>query len=379
MPRTNLNKPQTILQKIINIPWLFVWEIVIIAAIGFAMLYSAAGGEWGRWAMPQLQRFVVFFVVMLVIALIRIEWILRFAYIAYAAGIILLLLVEFSGTSAMGAKRWVTISGFTLQPSELMKVLLVVALARYFHCMHYKDIPHKLYLVPPLLLVLLPVALVLKQPDLGTAIIILAIGGAVFFLAGIKLWKFGVVIASGLTAIPFIWHYLHDYQKKRILTFLNPESDPLGAGYNILQSQIAIGSGGFAGKGFLSGSQNQLNFLPEKHTDFVFTMLTEELGFLGGVGVILLYAIIITHGIIIALNSENHFGRLLASGVMVIMFLHVFINIAMVMGMIPVVGAPLPFLSFGGTMLVTMLAGCGLVLNTNVNRNKILSRNLKKV
>lgn len=373
--RIDRQAPHSMIKKFLSIDWMLVLVIIIMASIGFAMMYSAANGNTAQWMLPQMKRFAVFFVGMIAIIFIPLRWVLRWAYLAYVGALILLVMVEYQGVAAMGAKRWISIAGFYLQPSELMKVCLVLALARYFHYMHYKDIGRILYMVPPIIMALLPCMLILMQPDLGTALILLIVGGALFFAAGVKLWKFGVVLASGVVSVPFIWHHLHAYQKQRVLTFLDPERDALGAGYNIIQSQIAIGSGGVTGKGFMSGSQNQLNFLPEKHTDFVFTMLSEELGFIGGAIIILLYAVIIGYGIMIGTNSRSHFGQLLAIGVTTVFFAHVFINIAMVMGMIPVVGAPLPLLSFGGTMMMTILFAYGLVLNVSVNNHLVLERN----
>ncbi|MCH2038156.1 MAG: rod shape-determining protein RodA, partial [Rickettsiales bacterium] len=251
------------------------------------------------------------------------------------------------------------------------------ALARYFHGIHHKDITNIFPFIPPVLFVLIPFVLVLRQPDLGTAVILLLVGGVIFFVAGLSMWVFGAIGVSGLLAIPVIWHFMHDYQKQRVKTFLNPEDDPLGAGYNIIQSQIAIGSGGFSGKGYMSGSQNQLSFLPEKHTDFIFTMLSEEFGFVGSVTIIVLYALIILQGITIALSSSSTYGRLLAMGIISIFSLHVFINMAMVMGLIPIVGAPLPLLSYGGTMMMTMLIGFGIILNVYLNRNRQLHYTVK--
>lgn len=374
MSRDEAHKVRSVVQKFFKINWGLIVLLAIMACIGFAMMYSAANGDGAQWMYPQMKRFAVFFVVMLCLIFVPIRWILSLSYVPYIVALILLVVVEFQGVKAMGAQRWISIAGFTLQPSELMKICLVLALARYFHFMHYRDTKHLLHLLVPILLVLLPAVLILKQPDLGTAFILMVVGGSLFFATGVKWWKFGVVIASGLAAIPFIWHSLHEYQKKRVLTFLDPERDPLGAGYNIIQSQIAIGSGGLSGKGFMSGSQNQLNFLPEKHTDFIFTMLSEELGFIGGALIIVLYGMIIFYGLWIALQSQSHYGRLLVTGITTVFSLHVFINIAMVMGLIPVVGAPLPLLSFGGTMMMTILLGYGLVLNVSVNDNLWLER-----
>lgn len=368
-----------ILPKILSLNWSYIFLITLISSIGFAVLYSAAKGSFAPWASKQMLRFIVFFPIMILIAIIDIRVWLKYAYVIY--GIVLLLLVlvhvDLFNVTAMGATRWVKIGPLTIQPSELMKISLVFALARYFHYTSITNIHRIVHLITPVGIIAIPLLLTLLQPDLGTALIMGMVGGIIFFIAGVRIWKFVVVGGAALASLPVLWHFMHDYQKKRVLTFLNPDSDPLGAGYNILQSKIAIGSGGFAGKGFLDGSQSQLSFLPEKQTDFIFTMLAEEFGFLGGISVILLFGIVITYGVLIAVQSTNHFGRLMALGMTSVLSLHVFVNIAMVMGMIPVVGAPLPFLSYGGTMLMTMMVACGLVLNAALYKDEAISQDKK--
>jgi rod shape determining protein RodA len=255
-----------------------------------------------------------------------------------------------------------------------MKLALVLVLARYFHGMSPDEIARPVYLLVPIVLTLAPAGLVLKQPDLGTAAMLLMVGTAVFFCAGVRLWKFAVVGFLGLSAIPIGWQFLHAYQKQRVLTFLDPESDPLGAGYHILQSKIALGSGGLFGRGFLQGSQSHLNFLPEKQTDFIFTMLAEEFGMFGGLTLLCLYAILLIYGLAIALRSRNQFGRLLAVGITCNLFLYVFINIAMVMGLVPVVGVPLPLISYGGTAMLTIMAALGLLMSIYIHRDVRIPR-----
>ncbi len=365
---------KTIFGKIICLNWSLIFLITILASVGFAMLYSAAEGNFSPWASKQMLRFIILFPIMILIAVIDIKFWLKTSYLIYFLALSALVITEFFGTTSMGATRWIRIGGFNIQPSEIMKICIVFALARYFHATSSVNIHKILYLIPPLIMIIVPVALVLKQPDLGTALIILMVAGAVFFAAGVKIWKFMVVIIGGICSVPFLWVYLHDYQKQRVLAFLNPETDPLGNGYNILQSKIAIGSGGFSGKGFLKGTQSQLSFLPEKQTDFIFTMLAEEFGFIGGLTVIILYAIVIAYGIFISLAARSHFGRLMAIGVTNILFFHIFINIAMVMGLIPIVGAPLPLLSYGGTIMMTMLVSFGLLLNVHLYSNEPLGR-----
>ncbi len=375
MREDSLNPPDfTVGQKLLNIHWFLVFLICLTAAIGIAMLYSAANGSFQPWASRQLVRFGVGFLLMIVVALIDVRIWLRFAYALYGLSLILLALVEFMGFVGMGAQRWLDLGYFNLQPSELMKIALVLALARYFHSLTMEALARPARLVLPLIMVFAPAALVLRQPDLGTALMLVMASGALFFVAGVRLWKFTLVIILGLIAAPVGWQLLHDYQKRRILTFLNPEVDPLGAGYHIIQSKIALGSGGLMGKGFMQGTQGHLNFLPEMQTDFIFTMLAEEFGLVGGLGLLVLYSLLVGFGAIIAMRANNQFGRLAASGVTVTFFLYVFINIAMVMGLIPVVGVPLPLISYGGTAMMTLLIGFGLLIGIWVHRDVTISR-----
>tara|TARA_Y100000589_G_scaffold271992_1_gene264896 strand:+ start:1733 stop:2878 length:1146 start_codon:yes stop_codon:yes gene_type:complete len=375
MREDSLNPPEfTIGQKLRNIHWFFVFLICLTAAIGIAMLYSAANGSFQPWASRQLVRFGVGFISMIAVSLIDVRIWLRFAYVLYGLSLILLALVEFMGFVGMGAQRWLDLGYFNLQPSELMKIAMVLALARYFHSLTMEAVARPTRLVIPLMMVFAPAALVLRQPDLGTALMLIMAGGALFFVAGVRLWKFGLVLVSGLIAAPVGWQLLHDYQKRRILTFLNPEVDPLGAGYHIIQSKIALGSGGLLGKGFMQGTQGHLNFLPEMQTDFIFTMLAEEFGLVGGLGLLALYTLLLMFGAIIAMRANSQFGRLVALGVTVTFFLYVFINIAMVMGLIPVVGVPLPLISYGGTAMMTLLVGFGLLIGIWVHRDVSISR-----
>jgi rod shape determining protein RodA len=361
-------------EKIWQINWSLVVLAALIALIGFAMLYSAANGNVEPWASRQIVRFSVGLALMLAIALIDVRFLFRYAYLIYFGTLGLLVAVELVGSSGMGAQRWIDLKFMQLQPSELMKVAIVLALARYFHGLSAEEIGRPFYLVVPIVLTLAPAGLVLKQPDLGTAAMLLMVGTAVFFCAGVRLWKFAVVGFLGLSAIPIGWQFLHAYQRQRMLTFLNPESDPLGAGYHILQSKIALGSGGLFGRGFLQGSQSHLNFLPEKQTDFIFTMLAEEFGMIGGLTLLGLYAILLIYGLAIALRSRNLFGRLLAVGLSCNLFLYVFINIAMVMGLVPVVGVPLPLISYGGTAMLTVMGTLGLLMSVYIHRDQRIPR-----
>ncbi len=274
----------------------------------------------------------------------------------------------------MGAQRWIDLGIIQLQPSELMSVALVLSLARYFHSLAEDNLTQFRYLALPTLMILVPVTLVLKQPDLGTAVVLLISGAALLFLAGVRLRVFGFMCAAAGIALPLFWRSLRDYQKERIYTFLDPNGDPLGAGYHILQSKIALGSGGLFGKGFLLGTQSHLSFLPERQTDFIFTTLAEEFGLVGSLVLIILYMTIIVYGCTIAFGSRNHFGRLLSLGLVNNFFLYMFVNIAMVTGLLPVVGVPLPLISYGGTAMLTAMFGFGLLMSVYVDRDARLNR-----
>ncbi len=364
----------TIRQKLWQIHWFFVFMLLVTASVGFAMLYSAGGGNVDPWAKPHAFRFAFGLVVMIGVAVVDIRLWLRYAYAIFFVVLLLLGAVDISGFMGMGARRWINIGFLTLQPSELMKIAMVLALARYFHGGSLEDIRRPAFLIPPLFIVAAPTALVLRQPDLGTALILLITAAGLFFMAGVRIWKFALVAVSGLAAAPFAWQSLHDYQRKRVLTFLDPESDPLGAGYHIIQSKIAFGSGGISGRGFMQGTQGHLNFLPEMQTDFIFTMLSEELGLIGGLALMALYIVLLVYGIAISLRSRSHFGCLLGMGVTITFFLYVFINMAMVMGVIPVVGVPLPLISYGGTSMLTLLFGFGLMMGVWVHRDVMIGR-----
>ena len=373
--RSGLSTPElTLGRKLISINWLLVILIVMVAGVGFAMLFSAAGGNMDPWAKRQIVRFGVAFGIMIVVATINIRIWLRYAYALYFLALALLVAVEVAGHVGMGAQRWISLGFVNIQPSELMKIFLVLALARYYNASAIEDIGRISRLFVPIMLIAAPTVLILRQPDLGTAIMVAMTGAVVLFLAGVRLWKFVVVGIAGLAAAPIAWQFLHEYQKKRIFTFLNPEIDPLGAGYHIIQSKIALGSGGLMGKGFMRGPQSHLHFLPEMQTDFIFTMLAEEFGLVGGLALIILYALILTYGMIIAARSRNQFGRLVAGGIISTFFFYVFINIAMVTGLIPVVGVPLPLVSYGGTVMLTLMIGFGLVISVGVHRDVPVGR-----
>jgi rod shape determining protein RodA len=361
--------PLGLADKFIAVNWGLVLLLCAISGIGFAVLYSAAGGSIDPWASRSMMRFGLGLALMLSMALVDVRFWFRAAYPAYVVAILLLVVVDLKGVRGMGAQRWLELGPLSLQPSELMKIALVLVLARHFSTLSHAEIGRPSRLLAPIGLVLLPAALVMKQPDLGTAMMLMLGSLAMFFLAGVRLWKFalGAVACAGM--VPLAWNFLRDYQKNRILTFLNPENDSLGAGYHITQSKIALGSGGMWGKGFLQGTQSHLSFLPEKHTDFIFTMFAEEFGMAGGLVLLGLYAMVIAYGFAIGLRCRNQFGRLLALGVTANFFLYVFINTAMVMGLIPIVGVPLPLISYGGTAMLTLMFGFGLVIGVSIHRD----------
>ena len=371
-----LRQPEmTLGQKIWQINWIMFLLIGMCVGVGLGMQYSAANGSWDPWAHSQLTKYLVFSLGMLILALVDIRILMRYAYIVYILSFLLLVVVEIKGAVGGGATRWIAIPFIgTFQPSELMKFTLVLALARYFHKLSYEDVGRFSVLIVPALLVAAPTLLVLRQPDLGTAIVLCGGGVVMFVLAGVRWWKFAVVAITGLAASPLIWSMMHPDQKRRVLVLLNPESDPLGSGYHILQSKIAMGAGGLVGRGFTKGSQSHLNFLPEKQTDFIFTMLAEEFGLIGCLALMSLYLVLMVYGFGIALRSRNQFGRLLAMGCIVTFSFYVFINIAMVMGVIPVVGLPLPLVSYGGSALLAVMFGFALIMNVYVHRDLRIGR-----
>jgi rod shape determining protein RodA len=358
-----------VLEKLWRISWIHVLILCAVAAVGYVALYSAGGGAAEPYAAKHAIRFGFGLVLMLCIAMVDIRLIQRFAWVGYAIGVGLLVLVAMHGQVGKGAQRWIDLGPLQLQPSELMKILLVVALASWFHKASWERIGNPLFLIPALVAIAIPAGLIFKQPNLGNALITVTVGGAVFFAAGVRLWKFALALGGVAAAAPIAYDHLKDYQRARITTFLDPESDPLGAGYNIIQSKIALGSGGLWGKGFLQGTQGHLNFLPEKQTDFIFTMLAEEFGLVGALTVLALLAAVIAFGYLVALRSRHQFGRLLAVGLATNYFLYVFVNIAMVTGSIPVGGVPLPLISHGGSAMLTVMLGFGLLMSAHVHRD----------
>ena len=355
--------------KLFQISWLYVLLICALAGVGYVALYSAAGGSPEPYASKQAIRFAFGLVMMLCLAMVDIRFIARLAWPLYAFSAALLVLVLRFGHTGKGAQRWIEIGSLQLQPSELMKIALVLALASWFHRASWERIGNPLFLIPPILAVLLPVGLILKEPNLGTAVITGLVGASIFLAAGVRWWKIALVVLPIPFAARVAFGYLHDYQRARIETFLNPASDPLGAGYNIQQSKIALGSGGMWGKGFLQGTQAHLNFLPEKQTDFIFTMMAEEFGFVGSLALLALLACIVMGAMAIALRCRHQFGRLVALGIATNFFLYVAVNVAMVMGAIPVGGVPLPLVSYGGSASLTVMFGFGILMSVHVHRD----------
>jgi rod shape determining protein RodA len=374
----NLTRPGSepgLLRKVLRLNWALILLVCAIASIGFLMLYSIAGGSLEPWAGRQMSRFAVGIAIMLIVAMIDIRFFRWASPLAYIGAFALLLAVESIGETRMGAQRWIQVGPMQLQPSELMKIALVMALARYYDWLDRGRVSHPLWMLPPALLIAVPMLLVLKQPDLGTALL-LGLGGAmVMFMAGVSWWYFGTAIgaATGVVYAVMVsrgtdWQILKDYQYRRIDTFLNPDADPLGAGYHITQSKIAMGSGGFSGRGFMQGTQTRLNFLPERHTDFIFTTLSEEFGFAGSVSLLALYLLTVAFGFASMARNRDRFGGLLTGGLTSTFFLFFAVNMAMVMGLMPVVGVPLPLVSYGGSAMLVLLLAFGLIQSAHVHR-----------
>ncbi|UWS80455.1 rod shape-determining protein RodA [Phaeobacter sp. G2] len=363
------------LRKILYLNWPLTLLLASVAGVGFLMLYSVAGGSFSPWAEPQFKRFLLGMGVMLVVALIPIWFWRNISILAYLTSVVMLLAVEFFGTVGMGAQRWIDLGFMRLQPSELMKITLVMLLAAYYDWLPAERSSRPVWVLVPVLMILFPTFLVLRQPDLGTSILLMAAGGGVMFLAGVHWAYFTAVIAAGFGLVAAVfqsrgtdWQLLKNYQYLRIDTFLDPSQDPLGAGYHITQSKIALGSGGWSGRGYMQGTQSRLNFLPEKHTDFIFTTLAEEFGFIGGLTLLSLYVLIIVFCVATALAAKDRFSSLVSLGVALTFFLFFAVNMSMVMGLAPVVGVPLPLVSYGGSAMLVLLAAFGLVQSANIHR-----------
>ena len=357
------------LSKIKNLNYLLIFLTVLISFIGAAGLYSAAGGSYQPWASRHLIRFSILFLFALSIAFIDLRLIYKYAYLIFIISLFLLFSVEIIGVFGKGATRWISVFGFSLQPSELVKITIILALAKFYHDLKFEDVKSIINLFFPFLILFLPFLLVVIQPDLGTALSIVILGIFILFASGIRLWKFGIGFLILISSIPLLLNFLKPYQRDRVISFLNPEADALGRGYQLIQSKIALGSGGFSGKGFLQGTQSYLQYLPEKQTDFIFTLMGEEFGFIGTIFIIFLFILIISICFFISFKSNHVFGRLLCIGVGTNIFIYVIMNISMVSGLMPVVGIPLPLVSYGGSAMLSILISIGLVLNIELNAN----------
>ncbi len=368
-------------RKILYLNWGLLLLLVTVACVGFLMLYSVAGGSFTPWVEPQVKRFALGLVLLFVVAMVPIWFWRNVSVLAYLGSLALLVAVELFGSVGMGAQRWIDLGFMRLQPSEVTKISLVMLLAAYYDWLPPEKTSRPLWVMLPVALILLPVALVLKQPDLGTSILLMAAGGGVMFLAGVHWAYFVAVIASGVGLVSAVfqsrgtdWQLLKDYQFRRIDTFLDPSQDPLGAGYHITQSKIALGSGGWSGRGFMQGTQSRLNFLPEKHPDFIFTTLAEEFGFIGGVTLLFIYMLIILFCIASAIATKDRFSSLVIMGIGLNFFLFFAVNMSMVMGLAPVVGVPLPMVSYGGSAMLVLLGAFGIVQSAHIHRPRHSTR-----
>ena len=356
-----------ILEKLAKLNFLFLFIIILLSIIGFFALYSAAGGSIDPWAKKQIIRFSVTFVLLIIISILDIKFLYKYAYIFFFLSFLLLASIEVVDTFDFRANRWIRIFGISIQPSELIKVTIILALSKYYHDLRFDRLGQIRNLFIPFCIIIIPFLFVLLQPDLGTALMILLLGFSIIFIAGVRLWKFVFGLIMLIIAMPLIWNHLKPYQHKRIMAFLNPESDPLGSGYHLIQSKIALGSGGLSGKGFLQGTQSYLEYLPEKQTDFIFTLIGEEFGFIGTIFLLILFLLIIILSYYISFKSNHVFGRILSVGVSLNFFLYVFSNASMITGLIPVVGVPLPLISYGGTAMLSVMISFGLLMNVSVN------------
>ena len=347
--------------------------IITLFFVGLAALYSISNGDFNSWPLKHSQRFILGLIIFFLVIFFDLRLIFGYAYVIFFLSIISLVIIPFFGIESNGATRWINIAGISLQPSEFVKYTLILDLSKYFHSIN-NDSSFIKTLIIPLIITIVPVMLVITQPDLGTALIILLGGISLFWISGLNYKYFIVGVFSILCSLPVLWQYLKDYQKDRVLTFFNPERDPLGNGYHIMQSKIALGSGGIFGKGYMGGTQSHLNFLPEMQTDFIFTMLGEEFGFIGTLLLLLMYAALIMISIRLALKSRSLFSKYLSLGVCNVFFIYVFVNIGMVTGLLPVVGVPLPFISYGGSSMLAVMFGFGLLMNCYINRNIIIEK-----
>ncbi|MCF6444175.1 rod shape-determining protein RodA [Nereida sp. MMG025] len=362
-------------RKLLYFNWPLIVLIVAVGCVGFLMLYSVAGGSWTPWAIAQMQRFALGMTLMFIVALTPIWFWRNTAGVAYLASLILLVVVEIIGDVGGGSQRWIDLGFMRLQPSEMAKITVVMLLAAYYDWLPPEKVSRPFWIIVPLVFILLPVLLVLRQPDLGTSLLIIMGGGIMLWFAGVHWAYFAGVIATGCATIYAVFatrgtprQILSDYQMDRIDTFLDPSADPLGDGYHITQSKIALGSGGWTGRGYMQGTQSQLNFLPEKHTDFIFTTLAEEFGFVGAISLLALYGLIIAFCVVSAMRMRDRFASLVTLGIAATFFLYFAVNMGMVMGLLPVVGVPLPLVSYGGSAMLVLLVAFGVVQSAHIHR-----------
>ena len=367
------NSELTFFQKVKDLDYILILCIVLLSIISVFVMYSTDGGEILYHTKSHFIKILVFFTLMMVISFFNIKFWHITSYIFYFSIILLLIWVAMYGIKASGSQRWVDLYFIVLQPSELMKIGVILCLAKYYHRVSVEKINSFISISVALTIILIPIIFVISQPDLGTSILIATSGLIILWLGGVKIKYFFVSLVAFLISLPFIITYLEPYQKLRILTFLDPDRDPLGAGYQIIQSKIAIGSGGFSGKGFLQGTQSYLEFLPEKHTDFIFTLFSEEFGFIGSIGLLLLYTIIILRIIQIGAISRSSFARLFCFGFAFAIFIYITVNLSMVLGLLPIVGSPLPIMSYGGSSMLATMIGFGIVMSAKVHNQQTIA------
>ena len=360
----------TLREKMLSLDYQLIFLVLALGIISFFAMYSTERGNFGYFTKSHIYRFFIFFAIFIVLSLFNIRFLHKFSYLFYIAVLLLLFGVEFFGISSSGSKRWINLTVFNLQPSELMKVAIIMFLARYYNKIPYGDVNRIKFMLIPIIVLSIPFALVINQPDLGTAVLIVLSGMTVIWMSGFKIKFFTITALTSICLAPVIIAFLKPYQKMRILTFLNPERDPVGAGYQIIQSKIAVGSGGITGKGYLNGSQSYLDYLPEKHTDFIFTLFSEEFGFIGSILLLIIYALIIYRIFLIGHNSRNNFAKLFCFGFASAFFIFVTLNMAMVLGLLPIVGAPLPIMSYGGSSMLATMIGLGITMSCKIHPNE---------
>ena len=367
-----LNNELTFWQKVKELDFILLTSVLLLSILSLFVMYSTDGGEILFHTKSHFSKIILFFPLMIFIAFFNIKWWHNFSYLFYVSVILLLIYVSFFGIKSSGSRRWMDLYLFNLQPSELMKIAIILCLAKYYHRIKIENVNSITSIMAVVTIILIPIIMVLSQPDLGTSILIAASGLIVLWLGGVKIKYFIYSFIVFLISLPFVISFLKPYQKLRILTFLDPDRDPLGAGYQIIQSKIAIGSGGLDGKGFLKGTQSYLDFLPEKHTDFIFTLFSEEFGFIGSVALLILYSIIIIRILRIGAISRSNFSRLFCFGFAFAIFIYIVVNLSMVLGLLPIVGSPLPIMSYGGSSMLATMIGFGIVLSAKINHKQMI-------